>query len=78
MQYAFEWKKIENDWQCNHIWVKKYLLGPTNSQRILHLWQSKMIGELQLVFTVKDEDMAGKLGYTHISKYTEALVKFVQ
>ena len=28
-----------------------------------------MIGELQLVFTVKDKGMTGKLGYTQIPIY---------
>ena len=37
-----------------------------------------MIGELQLVLTVKDEGIAGELGCTQIPKYTGALVKLLQ
>ncbi len=37
-----------------------------------------MIGELQLVFTVRDEDAEGKLGVAHTPKYTGAMVKLLQ
>lgn len=37
-----------------------------------------MIRELQLIFIIKDKDIAGKLRYTQIPKYTEALVKLLQ
>ncbi len=37
-----------------------------------------MIGELQLVFTVRDKDVGGELGVAHTPKYTEAMVKFLQ
>ncbi len=37
-----------------------------------------MIGELQLVFTVRDKDAGGELGVAHIPKYTGAMVKLLQ
>ncbi len=37
-----------------------------------------MIGELQLVFTIKDEDTGEKLGFAYILKYTRAMMKFLQ
>ena len=37
-----------------------------------------MIGELQLVLTIKDKGMTGEMGCTQIPKYTGALVKLLQ
>ncbi len=37
-----------------------------------------MIGELQLVFTVRDEDVGGELGVVHTPKYTGAMVELLQ
>ncbi len=37
-----------------------------------------MIGELQLVFTVKDKNAGGELGVAHTLKYTGAMVKLLQ
>ena len=37
-----------------------------------------IIGELQLVVTVKDERLESKDGYTQLPKYTGALVKLLQ
>ncbi len=37
-----------------------------------------MIEELQLVFTIIDEDMGGELGIAHTLKYTGAIVKLLQ
>ena len=78
VQCAFEWQKSEDGWRRDHVWVQKYLIGSTNSQRIPYPWQNRMIGELQLVHTVKDESMAGEIGCTQILKYTGALVKLLR
>ena len=43
-----------------------------------YLWQSRMIGELQLVFTVKNKGVKNKDGYTKFPKYIGALVKLLQ
>ena len=37
-----------------------------------------MIGELQLVLTVRDEGLGSKDGYTQLPKYTGALVKLLR
>ncbi len=37
-----------------------------------------MIGEMQLVFTVRDKDAGGELDITHTSKYTGNMVKLLQ
>ncbi len=37
-----------------------------------------MIGELQLVFTVKDENAGEELGVAYTPKYTGAMVKLLQ
>ncbi len=37
-----------------------------------------MIRELQLVFTVRDEDAREKLGVAHTPKYIGAMVKLLQ
>lgn len=37
-----------------------------------------MIGELQLVFIVRDTDVGEELGITHTSKYNGAMVKLLQ
>ena len=78
VQCAFEWQKSEDGWRRDHVWVQEYLIGSTNPQKILYPWQGRMIGGLQLVFTVKDEGMAGEMGCTQIPKYTGALVKLLQ
>ncbi len=49
-----------------------------NSWEIPYPWQGMMIGELQLVFTIKDEDKGGELGVAHTPKYTELMVKLLQ
>ncbi len=36
-----------------------------------------MIKELQLVFTVRDENAGGELGNTYTPKYTGAIVKLL-
>ena len=78
VQCAFEWQKTKNGWRRDHVWVQKYPTGSINPQQILYPWQNRMIGELQLVFIVRDEGMAGKLGFTQIPKYTGALIKLYQ
>lgn len=37
-----------------------------------------MIGELQLVFIVRDKGAIRKLGFTYTLKYTETIVKLLQ
>ncbi len=78
MRCAFEWQKSEKSWQRDHIWVQEWLTGAKNSQGILYPWQSKMIGELQLVFTIKNKDAGGESGIPYTPKYTEAMVKLLQ
>ena len=74
---AFEWQKSEDGWRRDHVWVQEYPIGSTNPRGIPYPWQSRMIGELQLVLMVKDEGMVGELGCTQIPKYTGALVKLL-
>lgn len=40
--------------------------------------QSKIIGELQLVFRVRNKDMEGELGIVYTPKYSGAIVKLLQ
>ncbi len=68
MRCAFEWQKLEEGWQRDHVWVQEWPAGAKNSRGIPYPWQSKMIGELQLVFTVRDEDVGGELGIAHTPK----------
>lgn len=37
-----------------------------------------MIGELQLILTVRDKGLGSEVGYTQLPKYTGALVKFLR
>ena len=78
VQCAFEWEKSEDGCRRDHIWVEKYPIGSTNSWEIPYPWQGMMIGELQLVLTVKNKGMAGEMGCTQIPNYTGALVKLLQ
>ena len=78
VQCTFEWQRGEDGWQRDHVWIQEYSTGLTNPREILYLWQSRMIGQLQLVFIVRNEGMVGKLGCTQISKYTGALIKLLQ
>ena len=78
VRYAFEWQKSEDGWQCDHVWVQEYPIRSTNLREIPYPWQSRTIGELQLVLTVKDEGMAGEIRSTQIPKYTGALVKLLR
>lgn len=43
-----------------------------------YLWLGKMIGELKLVFMIRDKDVGGELDIAHTLKYTWAMVKFLQ
>ncbi len=49
-----------------------------NPRGVPYPWQGRMIGELQLVLTVKDEGLKSEDGYTQLPKYTWALVKLLQ
>lgn len=49
-----------------------------NPQGALYPWQSRMIEELQLVFTVKDKDLGNRDIYTQFSKYTGDLINLLQ
>ena len=64
VQCAFEWRKSEDGWRRDHIWVQEYPIGLTNARAIPYPWQCRMIGELQLVFIVKNEDMESEMGCT--------------
>ena len=50
----------------------------TNPEEILYPWQGRIIEKLQLVLTVRDEGMTGKLGCIQIHKYIRAWVKLLQ
>ena len=78
VQCTFEWQKSEDGWRRDHIWIQEYPIGSTNPRGIPYPWQSRIIGELQLVHMVKNEGMAGEMGYNQIPKYTLALVKLLQ
>lgn len=78
VQYAFEQQKSKNGQRRYNIQVQIYPTGLVNQQEIPYPWQGKMIEELQLIFIVKDEGMASKLGYTQIPNYTGALITFLQ
>ena len=46
-----------------------------NSRGLPYPLQGRMVGELQLVLTVRDEGLESKDGYTQLPKYPWALVK---
>ncbi len=77
MQCTFEWQKLEKGWQRDHIWVQEWPAKAKNSREIPYPWQSKMIRELQLVFTVRDKDTERELGVPYTPKYTGAMVKLL-
>ncbi len=76
-EIVFESQKLEEGWRRDHVWVQEWPAGAKNSRGIPYPWQGKMIGELQLVFTVRDENAGGELGFAHNFKYTGAMVKLL-
>ncbi len=78
VRFAFNWQKSEVGWRRDHLWVQEYLTGIMNLRGVPYPWQSRMMGELQLVLTVRDEDLGSKDGYTQLSKYTWALVNLLR
>ena len=77
MRHVFKWQKSEESWRCDHVWVQEWPSRANNSREIPYPQQNKMIGELQLVFTVRDKDARGELDITHIPKYTRVMVKLL-
>ena len=75
---AFNWEKSEEGLRLDHIWVQEYPTGAINPRRVPYPWQDRMIGELQLVLTVRDEGLRSEDGYTQLPNYTWALVKLLQ
>ena len=75
---AFNWQKSEDGWQRDHVWVQEYPTGTMNPRGVPYPWQGRMIGELQLVVTVRDEGLGSEDGYTQLPKYTGALVKLLR
>ena len=75
---AFNWQKSEDGWRRDHVFVQEYLTVAMNRRGVPYPWQGRMIGELQLVLTVRDEGLGSEDGYTQLPKYTRALVKLLQ
>ncbi len=49
-----------------------------NPRGVLYPWQGRMLGELQLVLTVRDKGLGSEDVYTQLPKYTGALVKLLR
>lgn len=77
-RYAFEWQRSKEGWRHDNVWVQEYLVGALISRGIPYPWQGKMIRELQLILTVRDEDFGNKLCDAQLFRYTGALIKLLQ
>ena len=73
--YVFEWQN-EGFWCRNYIWIQGYPPEEKNHQGRVFLWKGKMIGQLQLLFIVRDESQKNARRY-HLY-YTGAVVELFQ
>lgn len=70
-----DWQK-EKGWRRDHVWIQEHTAGSQNRNGVVYPWDGKMVGQLLLVFTVRDKGVRSIRGGHQY--YTGAFIELLK